>query len=75
MFQFAESLISEESVFIMPGSCFNIPSHFRIVLTIPEDLMAEACDRIAQFCDRHMKTPKGNMDIMDEQSTVTFQDS
>ena len=43
----------EESVFPLPGKCFNIPDYFRIVLTVPGDLMAEACQRIAQFCERH----------------------
>jgi len=51
--QIVESLVREESVFPLPGKCFNIPDYFRIVLTVPGDLMAEACDRIKQFCDRH----------------------
>ena len=51
--QIVESLVREESVFPLPGKCFNIPDYFRIVLTVPGALMAEACQRIAEFCDRH----------------------
>lgn len=51
--QIVESLVREESVFPLPGKCFNIPDYFRVVLTVPGDLMAEACKRIAEFCDRH----------------------
>ena len=39
--QIVESLVREESVFPLPGKCFNIPDYFRIVLTVPGDLMAE----------------------------------
>lgn len=48
-----EALVKEESVFCLPGKCFNIPDFFRIVLTIPGQYMVEACDRIEEFCLRH----------------------
>merc|ERR1719154_993333 len=34
--QFVEKLVSEESVFCLPGRCFNYPNYIRIVLTVPE---------------------------------------
>lgn len=49
-----EALIREQSVFCLPGKCFNIANFFRIVLTIPERFMLEACDRIAEFCAEHV---------------------
>lgn len=51
--EIVEALVKEESVFCLPGKCFNIADYFRIVLTVPEKLMAEACERLADFCKRH----------------------
>ena len=48
-----EALVTEESVFCLPGKCFNIANFFRIVLTVPENLLSEACQRIANFCQKH----------------------
>lgn len=51
--QFVEQMISEESVFCLPGKCFNYPNYVRVVLTVPEVQLREACARIADFCKRH----------------------
>ena len=51
--EIVEAMVTEQSVFCLPGKCFNIPNFFRIVLTVPGNLMAEACDRIAEFCEKH----------------------
>ncbi len=51
--EIVETLIKEQSVFCLPGKCFNIDNFFRIVLTIPERFMHEACDRIEEFCLQH----------------------
>ncbi|XP_065196692.1 tyrosine aminotransferase-like [Sycon ciliatum] len=56
--QFAEQLMSEESVFILPGYIFTYPNYMRIVLLAPEHLISEAMDRIAAFCQRRMKTKR-----------------
>lgn len=53
--QFVEKMISEESVFCLPGKCFDYPNYVRIVLTVPEKQLQEACDRIAAFCMRHFQ--------------------
>ncbi|KAK9872891.1 hypothetical protein WA026_020244 [Henosepilachna vigintioctopunctata] len=53
MLQFGQKLIEEESVFCLPGECFEIPGFMRLVLTIPQVLMEEACWRIVEFCNRH----------------------
>jgi tyrosine aminotransferase len=44
--QIVEALVSEQSVFCLPGKCFNIPDFFRIVLTVPKEMLLEACNRI-----------------------------
>ncbi|XP_042294363.1 tyrosine aminotransferase [Sceloporus undulatus] len=51
--EFTERLIAEQSVFCLPATCFEYPNFFRVVLTVPEDMMAEACQRIRQFCEQH----------------------
>lgn len=51
--EIVEAMVTEQSVFCLPGKCFNIPNFFRIVLTVPEEMMIEACDRIAEFCQKH----------------------
>jgi len=51
--EIVEAMVTEQSVFCLPGKCFNIPNFFRIVLTVPYDLLIEACDRIAEFCQLH----------------------
>jgi len=48
-----EAMVTQQSVFCLPGKCFNIPNFFRIVLTVPAELMIEACDRISEFCHLH----------------------
>jgi len=55
--QIVEGLVREQSVFPLPGMCFNIKNFFRIVLTVPKNNMVEACDRIAEFCAQHYTTP------------------
>merc|ERR1719350_2427921 len=55
--QFVERLVSEESVFCLPGRCFNYPNYIRIVLTVPKPLLEEACDRIQEFCSTHLVCP------------------
>ncbi|KHN86209.1 Tyrosine aminotransferase [Toxocara canis] len=53
---FVQGLIAEESVFCLPGSAFNAPSWFRIVLTYPLEVTVEACDRITEYCRRRLST-------------------
>jgi tyrosine aminotransferase len=54
--EFTEALISEESIQVFPGfPCFDFAGFFRIVLTVPEDQLIEACGRIKEFCQRHLR--------------------
>ena len=50
---FVESLVSEESVFCLPGNCFEYPGYVRLVLAISNDMLEEALDRIEDFCKRY----------------------
>ncbi|KAI9217436.1 tyrosine aminotransferase [Blastocladiella britannica] len=53
--QFTEKLMAEESVMTLPGACFQCPNFFRIVTCPALDKLQEACERIAEFCERHRK--------------------
>lgn len=45
-----EKLIEEKNVLVFSGNlCFNYFNCFRIVMTIPEDKIKEACGRIESF--------------------------
>ncbi|GJQ14932.1 hypothetical protein GpartN1_g6723.t1 [Galdieria partita] len=52
--EFTESLWKEESVFVIPGSCFGWNGAVRIVLNAPGPIITEACHRIQSFCERHL---------------------
>lgn len=52
--KFVQGLITEESVYCLPGSAFNLPNWFRLVLTYPEEVTREACARIAAYCQRRL---------------------
>lgn len=52
---FVQDLVKEESVFCLPGQCFDYPNYIRIVLTVPEEMIVEACGRMAEFCENHYK--------------------
>lgn len=50
--EFSQRLITEESVFVLPGQVFQMPNFVRIVSTSPKPILTEACDRIRAFCER-----------------------
>ncbi|XP_015112413.1 tyrosine aminotransferase [Diachasma alloeum] len=50
---FVRRLLMEESVFCLPGECFDYPSYMRLVITVPIDMLEEAGSRIYEFCLRH----------------------
>ncbi|XP_054730108.1 tyrosine aminotransferase [Anastrepha obliqua] len=56
---FVEELVNEQSVFCLPGSCFDYPNFVRIVLTVPGHMMQEACTRMAEFCKANYKNGNG----------------
>lgn len=58
--EIAEALISEESVFCLPGTFFYLENYVRLVLTVPHDVMSEACERIREFCAVHDRDNGGS---------------
>ncbi|XP_031827481.1 tyrosine aminotransferase [Nomia melanderi] len=59
--EFVQRLLIEESVFCLPGQCFDYPSYMRLVITVPVDMLEEACQRIQDFCERHHYKTAENM--------------
>ncbi|GBG27804.1 Tyrosine aminotransferase [Hondaea fermentalgiana] len=57
--KFTQQLVDEELVFVLPGSCFGMANFVRIVYCAPEEVLAEACDRIEAFLKR-LSTAVGN---------------
>jgi len=53
--QFSELLYQEESVFVLPGLCFNIENFVRVVICPPKPVLLEAAARISAFCQRHQR--------------------
>lgn len=53
---FVQDLVKEQSVFCLPGQCFDYPNFIRIVLTVPQEMIVEACHRIAEFCAEHYRS-------------------
>ena len=52
--EIVEAMVKEQSVFCLPGKCFNVKDFFRMVLTVPADQMLEACTRMQEFCLQHV---------------------
>lgn len=50
-----KAMIQEQSVFCLPGTVFELPNFMRIVLTVPEEMIQEACERMAEFCEKHYR--------------------
>lgn len=51
---FARGLLEEENVAVLGGDAFGAPAagHVRVSLTVPDERLAEACDRIGRFVFR-----------------------
>uniref|UniRef100_A0A7N6APP0 Tyrosine aminotransferase n=1 Tax=Anabas testudineus TaxID=64144 RepID=A0A7N6APP0_ANATE len=63
---FTERLVTEQSVFCLPASAFEYPNFFRIVVTVPEEMMVEACGRIREFCQRHYRPRSCDSNDLDQ---------
>ena len=73
--EFAQALLREENVFVLPGSVFQAPGYVRLVCCAGLEVMAVAVQRMREFCHRHSKDralrsddgdPDGSKDGFDE---------
>lgn len=69
--EFIQDLIRHESVYCLPGSAFNCPGWFRLVLTYPEEITRDACQRISKYCSAKIRgeTPELPNSSSDEYQT------
>ena len=51
--EFAEKLLTEENLSVLPGACFNMGGYIRLVTCPPEEIFTEAVERLKVFCSRH----------------------
>ncbi|KAM9816537.1 tyrosine aminotransferase isoform X1 [Syngnathus typhle] len=63
---FTQRLVIEQSVFCLPATAFEYPNYFRIVVTVPEQMMMEACGRIREFCLHHYRPGSHNNNALDQ---------
>ena len=47
---FAAALLEEEGVAVVFGSAFGLAPHFRVSYATSDEVLADACERIARFC-------------------------
>lgn len=52
---FVENLLHEESVFALPGQCFQAPNFIRVVFAAPKKVLGEAFSRMDAFCRRRIE--------------------
>lgn len=45
---------------------FEYPNFFRIVVTVPQEMMVEACGRIREFCQRHYRPSSSGSNDLDQ---------
>ncbi|XP_019835570.2 tyrosine aminotransferase isoform X1 [Bos indicus] len=64
--EFTEQLVAEQSVHCLPATCFEYPNFFRVVITVPEVMMLEACSRIQEFCEQHYHCAEGSQEECDK---------
>ncbi|ESN98752.1 hypothetical protein HELRODRAFT_185032 [Helobdella robusta] len=68
---FTQNLVTQQSVFCLPAACFQFPDYFRIVLTVPEHIVREACERITEFCKQHYVDINNNNNNNNNNATTT----
>jgi len=49
---FAQQLLQEENLIVLPGSCFGITGFIRILTCPTQDVINDAMQRMQSFCDR-----------------------
>ncbi|PNI31860.1 TAT isoform 4 [Pan troglodytes] len=64
--EFTERLVAEQSVHCLPATCFEYPNFIRVVITVPEVMMLEACSRIQEFCEQHYHCAEGSQEECDK---------
>lgn len=57
---FAQQLLQEENLIVLPGSCFGIKNFVRILTCPSQEVIEDAMQRISAFCDRRKHEESGS---------------
>ena len=52
---FAQQLLQEENLVVLPGACFGIKNFVRILTCPSKDVVSESIDRMNDFCQRRRR--------------------
>ena len=53
--EFSATFYQEEACFLLPGMCFDIKDHLRIVTAVPYEVCMDMATRLKEFCARHYR--------------------
>jgi len=53
---FTQKLVEQQSVYVLPGSCFKMNTFFRIIFSSPRASLIEAIERIDVFCQANRRS-------------------
>lgn len=73
--KFTSDLLSAESVFVLPGECFNQKNFFRVVISPPKEKIEEAMTRICNFCATYFDKTKLHAPIQEEKKEDTVEET
>jgi len=66
--EFAQKLLQEQMVVVLPAKIFKSPLFFRLVICPPMEKLEDAVSRIEEFCKKHRKGAKDGSDIAKAQN-------
>lgn len=69
---FAQRLLAEENLFLLPGQCFGMSGYVRIVTCPPKEIISEAFVRIQRFIKSHRLTTDNGKRIRDSDTDVSM---
>ena len=53
--EFCRQLYAEQSVLCIPGTAFQLPGYFRVVLSLPGEMLREALERVGMLCENYAR--------------------
>ena len=51
--EFAQKLLMEENLSVLPGLCFRMGGYIRLVTCPPGEVIEDALERLKHFCSKH----------------------
>lgn len=57
---FANKLLVEQAILVLPGKIFGMPNYFRVVFCPPVNVIKEITKRLSEFCNKYAKNSSYN---------------